>query len=83
MGNIVEDLMGGKFNTDKPNSKPNQQNADVYSIFIQFDEDEPCELYNNIDINKRFNLVLTGKGHDSVFIFTDTRTGRKFKLFAK
>lgn len=56
MGNIVEDLMGGKFNTDKPNSKPNQQNADVYSIFIQFDEDEPCELYNNIDINKRFNI---------------------------
>jgi len=79
MGNILDDLTGGKFSSDK--SKLENNTEKVYSIFIQFDDDEPSELYNNIDINKRFNLVLTG--NDSVFIFTDTKTGKKFKLFAK
>ena len=78
---ILDDLAGGKF---KPagiqQSNPEQKK---YSIFIQFDGDEPRELYQNIDINNRFHLTLNGPGPQSEFVFTDNITGKKFKLFAK
>lgn len=79
MGNILDDLTGGKFSANK--QKIDQQTNKVYSIFIQFDNDEPAELYNNIASNKRVNIVLSND--KSEFIFTDTKTGKTFKLFSK
>lgn len=78
---LIDDLSGGKFkNASIVN---NQKDTSKYSIFIQFDDDAPKELYQNIKVGEQFTLTLNGPGPASVLIFTDNVTGKQFKIFAK
>lgn len=83
MGNLLDDLTGGMYSASR---KP-QENATgkTYSIYIQFDGDEPALMYDKIDPEKIFRLSLSAPkpGPPSEIIFTDTTTGKTFKIFAK
>ena len=91
---LLDDLAGGKFKFigsspltgNKNNNIPENKgthNDDKYSIYIQFDKDEPKELYSDLHIDDDFNLTLYGPGPQSEFTFTDNITGKTFKIFAK
>jgi hypothetical protein len=78
---LIDDLAGGKFRTLSLGNTPKENSK--YSIFIQFDEDAPKELYQNLKVGEQFTLTLNGPGPTSVFTFTDNVTGKQFKIFAK
>lgn len=54
-----------------------------YNIYIQFDEDEPKLLYQNLKVGDPFRLELEGPGDDQFWRFIDLTSGKVFKLFAK
>lgn len=55
----------------------------VWSLWLQFDEDEPAVAVENISIGDRLNISWTGPGETSEIIFTDPKTKRTFRLFGK
>lgn len=78
--------MGGKFKSILPKQyEEDLQNhtGETYSVYIQFDGDEPKELFRQIPMIDKVVFTLDGPGPQSEFIFTDTVTGKQFRLFAK
>lgn len=79
MGNILDDLTGGRFSLKK---QPAMEKT-TYDVFIQFDTDGPKQLYNNVPIGPPFVLQIDGPSEDASITFTDMETGKKFKIFLK
>lgn len=79
---LIDDLSGGKFKSTAIVQKQ-QVSQENYGIYIQFDGDEPKQLFTNIKVGDNFHLTIHGPGPSSELIFTDNITGKQFKLFAK
>jgi len=75
---------GGDFGGDDFDDDDFEENEDqTYSVYIQFDDDEPKELFQDIPYGDKIVFPINGPGPQSNYIFTDLSTGRKFRLFAK
>lgn len=82
MGNILDDLTGGKFSL-KQEAKEIIKSQETYEVFIQFDTDSPKQLYKDVPIGTPFVLRLDGPGDNSRITITDQETGKKFSIFIK
>lgn len=75
---LIEDLTGG-LNND---SGDGNNNSNTYSIYVQFDEDEPLVLKTNIDISKPFVLQLDNKENSFIEI-SCPKTNKTVKIFTQ
>lgn len=69
---IINDLAGGKLTQKKENA---------FNVYIQFDNDEAQLLSDNHTYDDFFEIILDETGQ--VATFTDTKSGKVFKIIAK
>ncbi len=76
---IINDLTGGFLQKEKARKK--------YSLFMQFDDDEPIEYIKNIDVFNSVHLEIVysedGTNQRKELVFTCKTTGKKFKLYSQ
>lgn len=86
MGDIINDLTGGFYKRGKngiePNKNKNKKNT--YSIFIQFDDDESIEIFDDIENEDSVEFYISNTNDENSYIeFQCKTTGKKFKIYAK
>lgn len=71
---LIDDLIGGK--------KHEPQENNTYNVYIQFDEDKPLILFDNIEQEDSVTLVFdnTHEGHMNIKC---PKTGKQIKIFSK
>lgn len=85
MKTLFSDLTGGQLGV-KPTAIDDAQQAapKQYSIWCQFDNDEPVLVVGGLQdkVTMQFTFLNPGKPGSDI-TFTDSKTGKVFKLFAK
>jgi hypothetical protein len=77
---ILNDLTGGLFNKEDPEDA----NKTPYTLCIQFDDDEPILIMDEIESGKHILIEITNSNDEHSFLeFRCKTTGKKFKLYAK
>jgi hypothetical protein len=65
-----------------PKDFQNVSNA-TWTLQMQFDDDAPAALIENIRLGERISISWTGPGELSQIKFTDPVTKKTFKLFGR
>lgn len=73
---LIDDLIGGN-SFDK-----NKSHNGTYNIYIQFDEDKPLILYENIEDKKVVTLIFDKTDGGNLNIQCP-KTGKKVRIFSK
>jgi hypothetical protein len=81
MGDIINDLTGGYFRKNKNTIIENKKNT--YSVFIKFDDDEPIEMYKDINNDDSIELSISNTEKENLLEFKCINSGKKFKIYAK
>jgi len=99
---IIHDLSGGFYKKIKTNENietnkeqsEDSDNEETYSVYFQFDDDQPVRLFGDINIEDAIQFEI-GLGFEedeetgeiiedsSVMEFTCPKTNKKFKIYAK